>query len=136
MADHDTLRFVTELGGKLATRSRHICLFLGAGVGHACGLPDVATLQTGVLQSLDKNNRDAFQRQLTGRNLEQGLSRLRRIAALLEGNDTVDGLTAADAAALDKAVCHEIVKRLDVATADLRPMLHLAGLDVQRTDCR
>ena len=127
MAEHDPIKFATELGAKLATRSRHVCAFLGAGVARACGLPDVALLQEGVLRSLASEDRKAFTRQMKGRNLEQALSRLRRIAALLTGDEKLDGLTGVEAAALDKAVCQKIVKELDIKVADLVPVYHLAA---------
>src|SRR5437764_425368 len=68
-----------------------------------------------------------FARQLEGRNLEQALSRLRRIAALLSGEQTIDELTGAQASDLDKAVCQKIVQCLDVATANLTPVYNLAA---------
>jgi hypothetical protein len=123
---HKPLEFATSLSAKLATRSRHVCAFLGAGVARACNLPDVAQLQGQVLSALGDDDKAAFQRQLEGRNLEQVLSRLRRIAALLAGEETVDGLTASNATALDTAVCQAIVDALDIARADLRPILYLA----------
>lgn len=94
MAAHDPLRFTTGTGAKLATRSRHVCTFFGAGTSKACGLPDIAQLQERVLARLDAGQRTSLARQLEGRNLEQGLSRLRRIAALLVENQILDGLTA------------------------------------------
>jgi hypothetical protein len=97
---------------KLATRSRHLCVFLGAGVSRACGLPDVNQLQEVVLSGLDKTNQEAFARQLEGRNIEAALSRLRRIAALITGKETVDGLTAEQSTSLDTDVCKAIVKAL------------------------
>ena len=60
MTEHDPRHFVTSLGAKLATRSRHVCFLLGAGVGRACGLPDVAGLQRHVLDALDGDNRAAI----------------------------------------------------------------------------
>jgi hypothetical protein len=127
MAEHDPQKFAHELGAKLATRSRHVCAFLGAGVGRACGLPDVGQLQTQVVAALDDDDRSAFEVQLTGRNLEQALSRLRRIAALLTPGETLDGLTAARAIELDNTVCHKIVEKLDIASADLNPIYSLAA---------
>ena len=123
---HKPLEFATSLSAKLATRSRHVCAFLGAGVARACNLPDVAQLQDQVLSALGDADKADFQRQLQGRNLEQVLSRLRRIAALLTGEETVDGLTASKAAALDTVVCQAIVGALDIARADLRSILYLA----------
>ncbi len=97
VADHDPIRFVTDLGAKLASTSRHVCTFLGAGVARACGLPDVTELQDRVLKTLQGKHRKQFARQREGQNLEQALSRLRRLAGLLPANETLYGLTAEDA---------------------------------------
>lgn len=127
MAGHEVMPFVNGVSAKLAARSRHVCAFLGAGAARACGLPDVAGLQSQVLAGLEGDQR-AFDTQLAGRNLEQALSRLRRIAALLDGTgDKVDGLTAEQARTLDREVCRRIVAALDLANADVAPMLRLAA---------
>ncbi|HJQ37696.1 MAG TPA: SIR2 family protein [Thermoanaerobaculia bacterium] len=127
MTQHAPLKFVTGLSAKLAARTRHVCVFLGAGASRACGLPDVATLQKSVLTDLDATQRAAFEVQLTDRNLEQALSRLRRIAGLLSGEQTVDGLTSAAATMLDAAVCASIVRQLNVEQADLEPAYRFAA---------
>ena len=134
---HDPLSFVTGLSAKLASRSRHVCAFLGAGVGRACGLPDVAQLQKRILEDEDLSidHRAAFTNQLKERNLEEALSRLRRISALIIGDKTVDELTATQAETLDAAVCQAIVKALDIRAADLAPARHLAAW-AGRTDYR
>ena len=88
-------------------------------MARACGLPDVADLQTRVLAELNDEDRTAFARELKGRNIEQALTRLRRIAALLTGKQTLDGLTAKRAKELDAAVCKAIIKKLDIACANL-----------------
>jgi NAD-dependent SIR2 family protein deacetylase len=77
MPDHDPIRFAADLSTKLAARSRHICAFLGAGVGSACGLPDVARLQQLVLGGLKPESAKKFEIQLKNRNIEQALSRVR-----------------------------------------------------------
>jgi hypothetical protein len=120
VADHDVEAFAHSLSAKLASRSRHVCVFLGAGASRAAGLPDVAALQSLVLAGLTTPQRMLFTKQLAGRTLEQALSRVRRIAALVEGTDTIDGLTRTGAGELDAAVCREIVAALDVAAADLQ----------------
>jgi hypothetical protein len=127
VADHDPQKFAHELSAKLATRSRHVCAFLGAGVARACGLPDVAQLQSQVLDALTGADRQAFEEQLKGRNLEQALSRLRRIAAVLTAGQTLDGLTAAQAIQLDATVCQKIVEKLDISAANLSPIYSLAA---------
>lgn len=116
MSKHNPMQFATSLSAKLATRSRHVCAFLGAGTASACGLAD-----------LDGPSQEDFGRQLDGRNIEQALSRLRGIAALVTGDEKVGGLSAARAAELDTAVCQAIVKALDIEGADLAPVYYLAA---------
>jgi SIR2-like domain len=128
MTLHDPERFASNLGAKLATRSRHVCALLGAGASRACGLPDVTQLQVGVLKRLEQDQREALSSQLTGRNLEQVLSRLRRIVALLAKDEqTIDDLTSAQAKALDGATCQAIVEELGIGNANLEPMAGLAA---------
>jgi hypothetical protein len=124
---HNPSKFAMGVSAKLAARSRHVCTFFGAGTSKACGLPDVAQLQAKVLADVNATEKALFATQLTGRNLEQALSRLRRIAALLTGTSTLEGLTAATAAALDKSVCQAIVKALDLASADTKPVRDFAA---------
>jgi hypothetical protein len=99
----------------------------GAGVARACGLPDVAELQDRVMKKLESEHRKAFARQLEGQNLEQALSRLRRLAGLLTGHENLYGLTAEDAVTLDRSVCRAIIKELDVQAADLTPVYQFAA---------
>ncbi len=128
MANHEVAPFVNGLSAKLATRSRHVCAFLGAGTARACGLPDVTELRDRVVHALEADDRAAFSRQLEERDLEQALSRLRRIATLLEGTgETVDDLTSEAASKLDREVCRRIVQALDVTCADQQPVLKLAA---------
>lgn len=128
MSAHQVVAFANGLSAKLAARSRHVCAFVGAGASRACGLPDVSGLERQILDGLQGDQRAAFEGQLAGRNLEQALSRLRRIEALLDkGTDQVDGLTAQQAAALDREVCRLIVAALDLVSADLAPALGFAA---------
>jgi hypothetical protein len=127
MPDHDIEKFADGLSSKLSARSRHVCAFLGAGTSAACGLPDVAKLEELVTKGLRGEQRKAFEKQLRGRNLEQALSRIRRIEVLLnDGTGKVDGLSGETASALDRQVCKLIVKHLKVADANLTPMLQFA----------
>lgn len=126
MPTHNAVEFVSELGMKLASRTRHVSFFFGAGTSRACGLPDVAGLQADVLSKLDDEARAQFERLLAGRNLEQALSRIRRIAALVEDGDTVDGLSAHSATDLDAKVCTLIAQRLSSDDTDLDPVIRLA----------
>jgi len=124
---HDPDRFVDGLAGRLASRSRHVRLFLGAGAARACGLPDVGELQRKILDKLAPPDAERFSRQLQNRNLEGALSRLRRIYTLLEGEDRVDGLAASEARELDAKVCQAVVRLLDIEHANLGPMRMLAS---------
>jgi hypothetical protein len=128
VTEHDPLAFANSLSAKLAARSRHVCALLGAGAARACGLPDVAELEKNVAAKLTGAQAAAFTELLDGRNLEQALSRLRRIHALVGGGgQTIDGLTGDAAAVLDRAICREIVAELDLAVANLEPMLRFAA---------
>lgn len=124
---HDPARFASDLSSRLAARSRHVSVFLGAGAARACQLPDVAKLQELLVERLDEPNSERLAAQLNQRNLEQALSRLRRIAALLHGGETVDGLTSDDAAKLDRDVCQGIAAELGLENASLGPMLRFAA---------
>ena len=127
MPGHDPLQFVNELSSKLASRSRHVCVFLGAGASRACGLPDVSQLEERVKQRLQGDDKKHLSQQLQSRNLEQALSRIRRVAALLEGDTQLEGLTRETAIRLDKIVCQAIVSELSVENAKFEPVLRLAS---------
>ena len=127
MPEHDPVLFVNDLSSKFASRSRHICVFLGAGASRACGLPDVSQLRKRVMKRIEGDHRTLLERQLEGRNLEQALSRIRRIADLLAGDSLLEGLSGETARELDRMVCQSIVAELSIEQADLDPALHLAA---------
>lgn len=62
MSGHDVVGFVNGLSEKLASRSRHVCVFIGAGASKACGLPDVAGLTEHIRASLKADDLAAFER--------------------------------------------------------------------------
>jgi hypothetical protein len=127
MLKHNPVDFTTALSAKLASRSRHVCAFLGAGSAQACGLPGVDQLQKEVVSALGPGDQEAFQRQIKERNLEGALTRIRRIAALVSGEETFDGLTQKRAKALDTAVCKAIVEKLDIQSANVMPFYQFAA---------
>ena len=131
MSNHDPCAFVASLGTKLAARSRHVCMFLGAGTSRSCGLPDIKSLEGHVLNALSTENRAALETQLRSHDLEGALSRIRRISALIEGEDTVDGLTSDRARELDGAMCRQIIKSLGVDPEDNSPVIGLAAWSVR-----
>ena len=108
-------------------------MFLGAGASRACGLPDMSELECSVKTRLDPADKDHLSRQLQGRNLEQALSRIRRIAALLEGETKLEALTGKVADRLDRNICQAIVEELSTDTVKLKPMVQMA-LWAARTD--
>ncbi|QQM53419.1 SIR2 family protein [Rhodococcus pyridinivorans] len=122
MSEHDVLTFARGLSGRLATRSRHVSVFLGAGTSKACGLPDVGTLQESISAKLNGESKAHFDRLVTNRGLEQALSRLRRIAAIVEGSDQVDGLDAQSAQDLDRSICEAIVSEISGSDSNLNPV--------------
>ena len=124
---HNPLDFATALSAKLASRSRHVCAFLGAGSSQACGLPGVEQLQQKVVSALKGDEKAAFQRQLKEGNLEGALTRIRRIAALVSDEEKFDGLTNEKATTLDAAVCKAIVEALDIQNANLEPIYLFAA---------
>ena len=127
MLKHNPVDFITALSAKLASRSRHVCAFFGAGSAQACGLPGVEKLQEEVVSALKAGDKEAFQYQLKGHDLEGLLTRIRRIAALVSDEEEFDGLTNKKAKDLDAAVCKAIVKALDVQDANLEPFYRFAA---------
>ena len=127
MLKHNPLDFATALSAKLASRSRHVCAFLGAGSSQACGLPGVEQLQQEVISALEAGDKEAFQRQLKECNLEGALTRIRRIAALVSDEEKFDGLTNEKATTLDAAVCKAIVEALNIQNANLEPIYLFAA---------
>lgn len=124
---HNPLDFTTALSAKLASRSRHVCVFLGAGSSQACGLPGVEQLQNVVLKALNGDDKKTFQRQLKNYNLEGALTRIRRIAALVNDKEEFDGLTNEKSTKLDAEICKAIVNELDIKNANHEPFNRLAA---------
>ena len=100
---------------------------MGAGASKACGLPDVLQLKQRVMEQLVQVDKKQLERQLRGRNLEQALSRIRRFAALFDGESEFEGLNLETALSLDKKVCQAIVNELSLNSANLEPMLQFAA---------
>lgn len=113
--EHDPEVVARELATKLSSRARHVCVLLGAGASVAAGLPTIADLTTIVLAALPEPEKAQFTALLSGRNLEQALSRLRRIRSLVEVGGSFEGLDEARAADLDRQVCEAITKAVDIS---------------------
>ena len=117
----------TELSAKLAARGRHVCLFVGAGASCAAGLPDVAGLQQAVIDTLVPSDRLLVEELFATRNLEAGLSRVRRIASLLDGEEKFGQFDRATATRLDAAICDAIISAVDIQSANIEPFIRLAS---------
>lgn len=119
----------TELAGKLSARTRHVCALLGAGASRSAGLPDLSGLQTAVGKSAlltaaqQKQVADLF----TSRNLEEVLSYLRRLVAILDDGQSLGQFNAASAKSLQTAITSAIIPALDQTAANREPFRHFAS---------
>lgn len=109
---HDLIAVAGELSAKLASRSRHVCLLIGAGASVGAGLPDMARLTAKVLESVDGSEKDLLANLLNGRNLEQALTRLRRIESLVEADEKIGGFDKTTAGELDLKTCAAIIEAI------------------------
>jgi hypothetical protein len=124
---HDPEQVVSQFAAKLAARSRHVCLFIGAGAGKAAGLPDLAELRSGVLATLSGDDASGARDLLDDRDLESGLTRLRRIASVLDEGEEFAGLTTAKAVALERAITGAVAKVISSTDAKLDAHLQFAA---------
>jgi SIR2-like domain len=106
---HDLLSVANELSAKLATRSRHVCVLLGAGAGVGAGLPDLARLTNKVVETFSGDDAKLIELLLKGRNLEEAITRLRRIAALVDNDEQIGGFSKEVAVRLDRDICQAII---------------------------
>jgi hypothetical protein len=111
----------SELASKLSARTRHVCVFLGAGVSRAAGLPDLSGLQHAVKTSAELNDAQKAQVSalLASQNLEEVLSYLRRLVLILGPGESLKGFDSMSAQALQTAIARAIIRALDHAKADL-----------------
>lgn len=116
---HDPQHVAAELTAKLAARSRHVCFLTGAGTSRAAGLPDLVGLEAAVTARVPAEITPRVAGLLEGRNLEEALSRLRRVASLLGPGDAFDDFDQASASATDAAMCAAIIAEVTDADADL-----------------
>jgi hypothetical protein len=111
----------SELASKLSARTRHVCVFFGAGVSRAAGLPDLSGLQNAVKTSVELNDaqRTQVSTLLATQNLEEALSYLRRLALILGPGELLKGFDSTSAQALQTAIIRAIIQALDSTKADL-----------------
>lgn len=124
---HNPEIIVTDLSAKLASRSRHVCCFFGAGTSKSAGLPDLAGLQEYVISNVSDPVKKHIKNLFEGRNLEEGLSRLRKVASLLVGDEKFEDIDLKKAKQLDREVCNAIIQAVDLEKADVEPFIRLAS---------
>lgn len=120
---HDPQHVAAEFSAKLAARSRHVCFLTGAGTSRSAGLPDLAGLEAAVAARVPDEVKPRVASLLEGRNLEEALSRLRRIASLVAPDGAFDGFDLASASVTDAAMCAAIIAEVTDADADLTAFL-------------
>src|SRR5215213_8204066 len=115
----DPLREAAEFRSQLSSDKRRLAFFFGAGISQAVGIPGLLSLTSLVKEGLDHDQCAHYDRLLARDKkgtLETVLNRVRLCREML-GSDTigeVDGLSAADAASLDRAICRAIRARVGV----------------------
>jgi hypothetical protein len=124
---HHAEAVVREFAGKLAARARHVCLLLGAGSSASAGLPTVAQLEVIVTDSLVDPHKSFLTDLLDGRNLEQVLSRIRRMRSLLGPTEVLAGMSAVQAAELDHMICAAVTTAVDATGKDITAFVNLAS---------
>lgn len=119
----------TELAGKLSARTRHVCVLLGAGASRAAGLPDLAGLQDAVKHStcLTETQQMQVADLFKAKNLEEVLSYLRRLVAILEDGQSLGGFDSTSAEKLQAAITRAIIPALDYKAAGREPFRHFAS---------
>ena len=100
--------FAADFAQKLDLKTRHVCWFLGAGASCSAGLPDTVHLKNQILERLGTSlNPGAAQIFATG-TLEDGLTQIRRIAAVLGEGEELRGLTRVTAVEANQQICATI----------------------------
>ena len=135
VTEHSITSFATGLSTRLAPRSRHVAVFLGAGTSKACGLPDIAELTAAIQTDLEEPELGQLAALLEKMNLEEALTRLRRIAAIA-GDEHIGGLNGKQADDLDKIICAAIIAKLTEPANSLRSVLHFGAWVARATYAR
>jgi hypothetical protein len=123
---HDPEEFATELNSQQASSERRLRVLLGAGASQSAGLPDLEGLGRGVRDRTKPDFGSYVEELFNGRNLEQVLTRLRRIASLLEAGETFAKLSVSEAQALEKAMTEAIVGEIVAVQTSSNPYEGLA----------
>jgi len=116
---HDPEHTTLELAEKLSSRNRHIVFLIGAGASCAVGLPSIEGIKNSIGDTLEGDEKETFIRLAKDKNIEEVLSRLRLIAAVLEDSaDQVDDITSEMAVNLDQKICQIIADLVGIKSVD------------------
>lgn len=127
---YDITRCVSEFLEKLADRRRHVSFLIGSGCSKAVGLPDISELGQKVAEALSTNEQvaQAYESLSNGRNIEEVLTRIRAIGAVVdETNPSIGGLSATGAKDLDGAICGAIHQAVSIEPQTLEHHRKFAG---------
>src|SRR6267378_3430221 len=111
---HDPLNAAIELREQLASETRRLLFFLGAGTSMAAGLPGILALTEQVSERLAEPQKSGFARICAeipnDPNVETVLDRIRILRDLIgeNNNKEYDGFKRDDAQKLDAAICQAI----------------------------
>lgn len=104
-----------------------MCLLTGAGTSQAAGLPGIHRLAEHVLSEADDQDRPLIQDLLDGRNIEEALSRVRRIGALLQDGETFETFSREIAERVDQTMSRSIISAISNAEASVESFEALAS---------
>jgi hypothetical protein len=116
-ARYDPITFEAELQEQLASSSRSVCFFLGAGASRRAGVPDLAKLSDDVAAALSSPQQKQFNDLRGSGNIETVLNRVRGLREILSPSDTMWGLSAAAAADLDRSICRNVYNLISTAAS-------------------
>ena len=116
--DTDPEGFARELGSKLASRSRHVNVLLGAGASRAAGVPDLNELGEAVKATLTLEGAAEAAELFEGRNLEEALTRLRRLLAILKPDEKLGLFDASTSRRFESMTTRSIIETIVGAKAD------------------
>src|SRR5262245_21340987 len=109
---HDPGDFAKELASQQASSDRRLRLLFGAGASLAGGYPTLATLGKAVQARVTRSHGKVVDDLFAGRNLEEVLTRVRRISGVLAAGETLGGLDPDTAQDLEQAITGAIVSEL------------------------
>jgi len=106
----DPIEYAALLAKKLGSRQRHVCFLLGAGASKPSGFPDIAGLKDEILRREQERNQNQLASILKDRTVEQSLTWLRKVDAILGEGESYNGATKQQLKALDQHLCAEIME--------------------------